>query len=98
MTQLSKKQQANIERKWELEAESKSIDIQMADAVRSLWDHHKVLEAQINALENQVPESVQNTWDAADMSHPNFISEPSRESWLESYRLLAGIHGGWNHY
>jgi hypothetical protein len=88
MATLSKKQQANIEHMWELEARVNQLTIAMADAVRGPLELRKVWQARIDALEEQVPESVQDTWDKVDVEHGSFPSEAARESWLEAYSVL----------
>jgi cation transport regulator ChaB len=63
MAHLSKKQQANIELMWTLEAKGRSVDEAMAAAILDLADRKALIMEQTEAIRHQVPESVQDTWD-----------------------------------
>ena len=93
MPKLSAKQQKNLERKWELEAQERKLMVAMADAIRGLVEQSDGLRAEINALEDQVPDSVQDTWDEVDGNHPLWESPANREDWREAYNLLKKASG-----
>ena len=90
MTNLSNKQQKNIEAKWELEDDRDKNLVLMADAIRELVKYRKELGRGIEALEDQVPESVQDVWDQTDEAHRR-----GRDlvAWREAYYLIKSIFG-----
>ena len=64
---LSKKQQANKQRVWELERMLDENIIEISDiiaipTVRKL-NEQRAMKRELDEIENQVPESVQGTWD-----------------------------------
>jgi hypothetical protein len=90
MTNLSNKQQKNIEAKWGLEDDRDKNLVLMADAIRELVKYRKELGRGIEALEDQVPESVQDVWDQTDEAHRR-----GRDlvAWREAYYLIQSIFG-----
>ena len=96
MAKLSAKQQKNLERKWELEAQEFKIMVAMANAIRGLVEQKKVLRAEIDALEDQVPESVQDAWDREDEDNSLlgvWESPEDRKEWREAYDLVKKASG-----
>jgi hypothetical protein len=69
MAKLSGKQQANIERMWELEAEREENMQEIAAAVRDLAAARVKIVAEIDAIETQVPDSSEVAWSEADSEH-----------------------------
>ena len=90
MTNLSNKQQKNIEAKWGLEDDRDKNLILMADAIREMVQHRRELNRKIEALEDQVPESVQDVWDREDMEHQR---GRDHVAWREAYHLIKSIFG-----
>jgi len=90
MTNLSNKQQKNIEAKWGLEDDRDKNLVLMADAIRELVKYRKELGRGIEALEDQVPESVQDVWDREDMEHNR---GRDHVAWREAYHLIKSIFG-----
>ena len=90
MTNLSNKQQKNIEAMWELEDDRDKNLVLMADAIREMVQHRRELGRGIEALEDQVPESVQDVWDREDMEHNR---GRDHVAWREAYYLIKGIFG-----
>ena len=90
MTNLSNKQQKNIEAMWELEDDRDKNLVLMADAIREMIQHRRELNRKIEALEDQVPESVQDVWDQTDEAHRR-----GRDlvAWREAYYLIQSIFG-----
>ena len=93
MAKLSAKQQKNMERKWELEAQDSKIMVAMANAIRGLVEQSGALRVEIDALEEQVPESVEAAWEDADSEHRRFRNQADREEWLEAYDLVKKASG-----
>ena len=90
MTNLSNKQQKNIEAKWELEDDRDKNLVLMADAIREMVQHRRELGRGIEALEDQVPESVEDVWRQEDMEHQR---GRDHVAWREAYHLIKSIFG-----
>jgi hypothetical protein len=88
VSKLSGKQQANIERMWELDARKTQIDIEMAAALSDLLAERARVQVKLDAIDEQIPESVQDTWDKEYSDHPTFPSHDERERWLLAYQVL----------
>jgi len=75
---LSKKQQANKLRAWELERLLRENLEDIADRIQKevsvLLDERQDMEKELDQIENQVPESVQDTWD--DVDRFNVVANP----------------------
>ena len=91
---LSQRQQTNIERVWELEAEKDANLLRMAATLKDLKAARVGLQAEIEELEDQVPKSVQDTWDKEDDAHRALIWAGGRQQWVEAYDFIKKLLGG----
>ena len=89
---LSKKQQANKLRAWELmrllDQNLEDIADRIQKEVSVLLDERRDIGKELDQIEDQVPESVQDTWDAADppygfnvAGHPLYAPNAQGGAW-----------------